>query len=277
MAVCAKGDIRLPAGGMHLGETLGCGQSFAWRQQGEGWLGVAGGRAALVRQEGDALFIAQRGEAADAKDEAFWRHYFALDIDYAELQRRFAADERLAACVAASPGLRVLRQPFFETLLCFIISQNNHIARIAGICDRLRAGFGPALPGGEHGFPPPEALAGLAPEDLAGLRAGWRAGYLIDAAQKVALGEVDEAALRAAPSAEARQMLMKIRGVGPKVADCALLFGLSRWEAVPMDVWMKRALRTCFPGGLPPCARGCEGIAQQYVFHWARRNLPKGT
>lgn len=278
MAVNTNTVLQLKAGGMDLQATLFCGQSFSWQPTGkEGvFRGVAGAHAAEVWIEQDTLHIARLdGAPPQPGDEAFWKHYFALDTDYTALLCRFCDDPVLGECVACSPGLRVLRQPFFDTLLTFIISQNNHIARIAGIVQRLRQEFGPMLQGSERGFPLPETLARLTPEDLAPLRAGFRAKYLIDAAQKVAGGQVREAELRTLDDAAARAVLMRIVGVGVKVADCVLLFALERHNIVPMDVWMKRAMHTTFPDGMPPQAQGSEGIAQQYIFWWARLNLPK--
>ena len=127
-----------------------------------------------------------------------------------------------------------------------------------------------------YAFPSPEALAAQTPESLAFLRAGWRAAYLIDAARAVASGRVSEEALAALPTGEARALLMTIRGVGPKVADCVLLYGLSRWEVMPMDVWMKRAMGRLFPRGAPVCCRRYQGIAQQFIFDYARASLPRG-
>ena len=261
------------ARGLALAPTLDCGQAFRWRQTPRGWQGVVEGRAVTLRAAGPGILIEGAGEA----DRAFWEHYLALDMDYPALLARFEkGSKRLAACCAASPGIRVLRQPFFEVLCAFIISQNNNIGRIKGIVERLCQRLGQPLPGGQFAFPAPGALARETPESLGFLRAGWRAEYLVDAARKVAGGAVSEAALRALPTPEARALLMTIKGVGPKVADCVLLYGLSRWEAVPMDVWMKRAMGQLFPKGMPACCRGCEGIAQQFIFDYARRSLPRG-
>ena len=115
-----------------------------------------------------------------------------------------------------------------------------------------------------------ETLAVLSPDDLAPLRAGFRNRYIIDAAQKVASGEVDLEACRTLEYEQARRELMKITGVGVKVADCTLLFGLHRIEAFPVDVWMKRALKTLFPGMTPADFGEYAGIAQQYIFHYSR-------
>ena len=259
--------------GLDLGSTLDCGQCFRWLPLDGGWQGVVEGRSVLVRPLGQGMQI----EGAEEEDREFWSSYFALDLDYPAMLARFCAGNRkLRLCVEADPGIRVLRQPFFETLCTFIISQNNNIKRIRAIVERLCALAGDPLPDGRFSFPAPERLAALSEEDLAPLRAGWRSAYLLDAARQISAGRVREAELRALPLDQARQQLMNIRGVGPKVADCVLLFGLSRWEAFPRDVWINKAMSVLFPRGIPVCCRKQAGIAQQYIFSYARTHLPKG-
>ncbi len=260
-------------GGLELDSTLDCGQCFRWSRTPEGWAGVVDGRSVLARMEGDTLLL----EGPDETERDFWGRYFALDVDYPALLARYqAGNRRLAACVAENPGIRVLRQPFFETLCTFILSQNNNIPRIRGLVERLCALCGSPLENGQHAFPTPEQLAACTEEQLATLRAGWRAAYLADAAQKVLGPLPGPETLAALPLADARAALMTIHGVGPKVADCTLLYGLGRWDAFPLDVWMKRAMAQLFPRGIPVCCRGTQGIAQQFIFAYARAHLPKG-
>ena len=260
-------------GGLELDSTLDCGQCFRWSRTPAGWAGVVDGRPVLARMEGDTLILEGPTEA----ERDFWCRYFALDVDYPALLARYqAGNRRLAACVAENPGIRVLRQPFFETLCTFILSQNNNIPRIRGLVERLCALCGSPLGNGQYAFPTPEQLAACTEEQLATLRAGWRAAYLADAAQKVLDPLPGPEALAALPLEDARAALMTIHGVGPKVADCTLLYGLGRWDAFPLDVWMKRAMAQLFPRGIPVCCRGTQGIAQQFIFAYARAHLPKG-
>lgn len=132
--------------------------------------------------------------------------------------------------------------------------------------------LGTPLPGNgglDFSFPAPDRLAGLSPEDLAPLRCGFRARYLLDAAEKVSRGlSLEE--LRILPAEESRQALMGILGVGRKVADCTLLYGLHRLEVFPVDVWIRRALDVLFPGKSPESFGPYGGIAQQYIFHYSR-------
>lgn len=248
--------------------TLCCGQAFRWQKTGSGgWHGVACARALDIRQNSDGLLL----EHTDiAQYESVWKRYFSLDTDYAALCGRLGRDSGLRRAIDFCPGIRILRQEPWETLCSFILSQNNNIPRITGIIQRLCACFGEPLGNGDYAFPPAERLAALEPGDLAELRAGFRARYLLDAAQKAASGELNLLQLETLPSGDAREKLMSIKGVGRKVADCTLLYGFGRMEVVPVDVWMRRVTQELYPGGLPECARGCEGIAQQYLFHWRR-------
>ena len=169
-----------------------------------------------------------------------------------------------------APGIRVLRQEPWEALCTFIISQNNNIPRIKGIVERFCEAFGHPISEGEYAFPTPQSICDKTPEQLSYLRAGFRAKYLIDAAQKVFSGELVLEELYTLPIEEARQKLQTIKGVGPKVCDCVLLYGLHRVDAFPVDVWMKRVLERFYPRGIPDCLLGTQGIAQQYLFHYIR-------
>ena len=274
--------LLLDAKGLDLAQTFRCGQCFRWRQDvGGGWVGVVAGRAVRAESAGGGCIrlTGLAGPAPEAEAD-FWARYFALDLDYPALLARMRAAHRgLAGCIDCAPGIRVLRQPFFETLVTFLISQNNNIPRIAAIVDRLCRGLGAQLDaaGLYYAFPTAEALAPLEEADLAFLRAGWRGGYILDAARRAAAGRLDEDALRALPLGDARARLMEVRGVGPKVADCTLLYGLGRWDAYPVDVWMKRAGQALLTARVKDPAAylnrktgGCAGIAQQYMFAWAR-------
>ena len=252
---------------LDLAQTLDCGQSFRWTQQPDGsFSGVAFGRSVNVSLDGDRLII----HNAPKEDEALWREYFDLGLDYGAVRRQISKlHPVLKEAAQYAPGIRILRQEPYEALCTFIISQNNNIKRIKGIVSRLCECFGEPVDSG-FAFPTAEKMAALTPDDLAPLRAGFRARYLVDAAQKVASGEVVLENCRSLPYEEAQKELMKITGVGVKVADCTLLFGLHRIEAFPVDVWMKRALDALFPGMSPSDFGEYAGIAQQYIFHYSR-------
>lgn len=260
-----------------LPQILDCGQCFTFSPipvsdalDGlcQTWQGWTGEHLLTIsqHQNGSLLFHGVDAE----KFESFWRHYFDLDTDYGRIKSQLEQDPVLRQAIQYAPGIRILRQDSWEALCCFIISQNNNIPRIRGIVRRLCEIFGQPLGEGYFSFPSPQTLAAATEADLAGLRCGFRARYLLDAARRVHSGQVDLSALHTLPLEQARQQLMTICGVGPKVADCTLLFGCYRLECCPMDVWMKRVFASLYPQGLPDCAQGYWGIAQQYLFHYAR-------
>ena len=288
-----------------LAQTLDCGQAFRWIQlpSQEGlslWEGVAFGSILRLAQQGRQVWFFCTRDQFDT----LWRPYFDLDQDY-ETKRQALSDmsPALREAAAFAPGIRILRQDPWEALCSFIISQNNHIPRIKGIIARLCQLLGdpisgetsmssPAsLPSGISGenasllhprdmtaqalglgyaFPRAEALAACSLEDLAPLRAGFRAKYLLDAARKVVSGQVDLDRIARSPAEWGRQELQKIFGVGPKVAECVLLYGFHKTECFPMDVWMKRAMATLLPGRSPQEFGENAGLAQQYLFHYSR-------
>ncbi|MBO5895824.1 MAG: DNA-3-methyladenine glycosylase 2 family protein [Clostridia bacterium] len=249
-----------------VGLCLDCGQAFRWERAEDGtWQGIAMGKFLRLSQNGDKITL------FDTTEEDFnniWHSYFDLDRDYNAIISTYDDKSLLVAC-NAYPGIRILKQDEWEALCSFIISANNNIPRIKGIIGRLCEQFGNKIEGG-YTFPTAQALAGLTVEDLAPIRSGFRAKYIIDAAQKVASGEVDIEQVKALPFDEAKAQLLKIKGVGEKVAQCTLLYGFGRVEAFPRDVWVNRIVAELYPDGLPECIRDTEGIAQQYLFHWRR-------
>ena len=255
---------------LDLGETLDCGQSFRWKRNDNGsFSGVAFNRAVTMDLIGTDLYI----DNAPMEDYDLWYNYLDLQLDYGKIRDSISnIHPVLKEASAYAPGIRILRQDPWEALCTFIISQNNNIKRIKGIVERLCENFGEKLFQGEYTFPTAEKLSKLSVDDLAPIRAGFRNKYIIDGAQKVNSGEVNLNICYDLPYDEAQQELMKIKGVGTKVADCTLLFGFHRIEAFPLDVWMKRAMEKLFPTMSPKDFGEYAGIAQQYIFHYSRMN-----
>ena len=253
----------------NLAQTLDCGQAFRWSQKENGvWSGIAFGRY-IELCEKDGNIIISGSNQADF--ENVWANYFDLDRDYNQIIKDVSVNETVKKAAEYSSGIRLLNQEPWEALCSFIISQNNNIPRIKGIVERLCENFGNKINGG-YTFPSAKTVAKLTVDDLAVIRSGFRAKYIIDAAQMVASGEINLSELKNTDYDTAREKLMTIKGVGPKVADCMLLYGLSRIEAFPRDVWIKRALTQMFDGQLPECAVQYAGIVQQYIFHYIRNN-----
>ena len=254
-----------------LARIFECGQCFRWDADKNGeYTGVARGLAARIRKSGDSVFIS--GTAAEF--ESVWRDYFDLERDYAEIRRALAVDEFMEKACEFGAGIRILRQDRWEALCSFIVSQCNNIPRIKKIIKVLCEEFGDKFrfEGRDvYTFPAPERLALLQPENLAPIKCGYRAEYIIEAARMVADGTLNLDALSGLSPNEARAELKKIRGVGNKVADCAVLFGLHMLDAFPLDVWMKRAVAENYGKGFDPgIFSPYAGIAQQYIFHYTR-------
>ena len=262
----------LRAAGFSLADTLDCGQSFRWELEGEYWKGAAGNHTLTVRQEGDRLLLF--GISEDALP--FWKNYFDLDGPYKVCKKLYQADPVLKTACGFAGGITILRQDPWEALCSFILSQNNNIPRIKGIVKRLCEAFGEEIGEGLYGFPSPERIASEDLDGLSCLRAGFRAKYILDAARRGSSGSVDLITVAGLPYEEARASLMQIMGVGPKVADCALLYGFHRLEACPADVWIKRVMVRYYPEGLPAFALETAGIAQQYLFHSIRCGALEG-
>ncbi len=249
-----------------LALTLDCGQAFRWNETDDGCFeGIALGRYLKIKQDKtDLIFYNTSKEDYDN----IWKGYFDFERDYGAILKKARENDLLRRITKDCGGIRLLKQDPWEALCSFIISQNNNIPRIKGIITRLCENFGDKIECG-YTFPTAEKLANLTVEDLAPLRAGFRAKYILSAAKKCS-DEIDLNTLPQLPIEKAREILMTITGVGPKVADCTLLFGLGFHSAFPMDVWMKRAMAVLFNNKLPDGFEDCAGIIQQYIFHYAR-------
>lgn len=218
--------------------------------------------------------MTQKGEVIHVEgddDFALWRSYLDLDTDYDAIREEVTTLEpRLAEAASRCGGVHILRQEPWEALCSFIISQNNNIPRIRLIISRLCELCGEEIPGG-YAFPSADMVAELSEQQLKDIGCGYRAGYLVSVSGVVADGSFSLDRLQKLPVDEAREALMSLHGIGPKVADCVMLFGLHRLEAMPRDVWIKRALENDLKGTKLGQSR-YAGVAQQYIFEYIRNN-----
>jgi N-glycosylase/DNA lyase len=265
----------------HLGHTLECDQVFRWRRlAGNGYEGVVGREVVRAAQAGDRLTL----EGAPAETLA---HYFQLHEDLASIVRAFPADEHLRRAVAFGYGMRLLRQEPWECLASFICSSAKQFVQICQVVDNLCRALGEPFEAGGRAvfaFPSARAVARATHEQLWSCKMGFRAKNLLAAARLVDSGQVQLDAIAAMEYPRAVEELTKLPGVGPKVADCALLFGWGRQEAFPVDVWIERALRRLYFAGQRRVTRRqlmefrrsyfgrYAGYAQQYLFHYVRNN-----
>ena len=255
---------------LDLEKTFECGQCFRWNIDGNGvYTGVAFGRAAEIWTEDGIVYI-----DADEEDRAVWYEYFDLNLDYVKASESFYCSEYMGKCLEFGRGIRILRQDRWEAMCSFIISQCNNIPRIKKIVEALCKTFGEPIDyKGKtyYSFPSAETVAQLSESNLEPIRCGYRSPYIIGAARAVADGVLNFSVLDKMNHSEALKVVRSIHGVGEKVANCFILFGLHKMEAFPIDVWMKRALNENFPEKFDPNTFGeFAGLAQQYIFYYAR-------
>lgn len=271
-----------------LAEILDGGQAFRWRaaRAGDGpvrWTGTWDDLVVEVERSADGR-LAWRALNRPARDAAPQvARYFALETPWAAITDAlpWRSDAHLARTVTALPGLRLLRQPFGETLLGFLCSATKQIVQIKQMLALVAERHGALIAPGVHRLPTWAELATLSEADLRRCQLGFRARYVHATARHLAAEPGWLAATEAAPYAEARERLCALPGVGEKVADCVLLFGAGKLEAFPVDVWIARTLADRYDlrdWKLPALARfgrvhfgPAAGFAQQFLFAWERR------
>lgn len=269
-------------GPLHLEHTLNSGQVFRWRLEPDGrWYGSIRGTALAIRSHQHTLEIETGGHPIT---EAEVRQFLGLDDPLPEIRSLLCArDPVLQRAFAACYGQRLVQQDPWEGLASFICSSHNALSRIQRMMVTIAKLFGePSDVGGHrvHTFPPPETIARLSRDDLAPCRLGYRDTYLLEAARMVANGTLDLEALRSAPYEAAREALLRVPGVGPKVSDCVLLMVLGRKEcAFPVDVWVRRAIlrhykdavRAVTGVDLRPATAGLTDREYRAIVQWAQR------
>ncbi len=243
--------------------------------------GVAMGKFLSFAEDGGDLIIYNA-------DKAFFEdrlvHYLGLDLDYKKIREDIISatnEPYIKSSALCGKGIRLLRQEKWEALCSFIISQNNNIPRIKKLISSLCERCGEKIDGRhmlshgaraeEYAFPSPEAVLSLGIDGLRELKVGFRSSYIYDAAKKIVSGEIDLQAISSLPSDDCLSELMKIKGVGLKVASCTALFGMAKYDAFPIDVWIRRVLAEKFSPDFNYRVFGdYAGIAQQYMFYAAR-------
>ncbi|MFB6119608.1 MAG: DNA-3-methyladenine glycosylase [Halobacteriaceae archaeon] len=280
-------------GGIDLQATLESGQSYLWGRD-DGALyetdAPAGGDAWYhVVVDGEAIRVRQRDDhlewEATTDAEPILTDLLRLDDDLNAIAATAPEDELVRAAYDEFGGLRLVRDPFFPTVIAFICSAQMRVGRIAAMQAALRREFGDPIELGErtyYGFPDPETLAAASEAELRDLGLGYRAPYVRDTAGMVADGELARADVAGLDYEAARDALTGFVGVGDKVADCICLFALDHLEAVPLDTWIRSAIEDHYPD----CARGSyadtsrairerlggdyAGYHQTYLFHYLR-------
>ena len=292
MKVCVKNNDILIQGvtDFKLSDTFDCGQVFRFNPDGNGgYIGTAYKKTVRMAQNGDTLTLHSTSEA---DFENVWRNFLDLDRDYGKIKAELTKDSDtvMESAIDFGGGIRILKQDLWETIVSFIISASNNIPRIKKIIELLCTNFGT-----EHiyegktyySFPDAKTIASLKHEELDVIKAGYRTKYILQTAKQIANGEFSLDALYNMTTADAKSELLKLCGVGNKVADCITLFALNRFDSFPVDVWIKRIMEYCYfenqTQDIPIISQFANdkfgelgGIAQQYLFYYAR-SLKIGT
>src|SRR5947207_1877143 len=284
--------IRAPD--FHLEKTLDSGQVFHWEKSGDGFVGAIGNLPLYIEQRGEFLKVRDGDPGSPTREPRVLpriiARYFALDHPLGTICDSLPKDPVMNAARDFCHGLRIIRQPKWECLATFICSSMKQVAHIRQISLALRERFGAQRRIGTHivyTFPSPRRLARASEKELLECKLGYRAKNLRETARLVSSGEADLEAWSVLSDADLRKHLCALPGVGPKIANCVMLFAYERLRAFPIDVWIERVLRQqYFPSRKKVTAQRLRefsetyfgehgGYAQQYLFHHARTALRK--
>lgn len=272
--------LALPVLDFNLEHTLECGQAFRWEKKGRFYYGVIGEALMKVGYDGSRLIV----ESNSTLNKKAIAEYFGLNEDLPKILKAIDVDKNIHKAVTKFHGLRILNQEPWECLASYILSINNNIPRIKVLIERLSENFGRRLTLDDierYSFPNADKIANVDLRALKKLKLGFRAEYLKDTAKKIASGKFELKKLKGLNYEDAKKELISLKGVGEKVADCALLFSFKKYEAFPVDVWIKRGVEELYFNGkkLAP-KKAAEfarrhfgpfaGYAQEYLYHYLR-------
>ena len=273
-----------------LKDIFECGQCFRWNEQEDGsYIGVIKNGVIQVKKENENITF--KG-ICDKKLKEIVEDYFDLNKDYEKIKKQLEnIDEYLRKSIEYGKGIRILNQDLWETIISFIISANNNIPRIKGIIERLSQKYGNEIQWKRkkyYTFPSCEQLKNVTVQEFRNLGLGFRDIRLYETTQMILNKEIDLEKLRNNPNTqEVRNELLRLSGVGPKVADCILLFSdLKRFDVFPIDVWVRRVMNDLYIKNedetkvskkkIEELAEekfgDLKGLAQQYLFYWRREN-----
>lgn len=276
------------ANSFELKDIFDCGQCFRWNEQEDGsYTGIFRNNVINVKKENNEIIFEGICEK-DIKETI--ENYFDLNRNYEEIKEKLAKiDDNMKTSIEYGQGIRILNQDLWETIISFIISANNNIPRIKGIIERLSQKYGNEIEyDGKkyYTFPTPEQLKNVSIEEYRKLGLGFRDIRLYETTKMILEKQVDLEKMRQNPNTiEVRDELLKLSGVGPKVADCILLFSdLKRFEVFPIDVWVRRVMNDLYikqedetkvsKKQIEKIAQekfgNLAGLAQQYLFYWRR-------
>lgn len=274
-----------------LKDIFECGQCFRWNpNEDESYTGVFGNNVINVskKENGDVLFEG----VCEGNIQRICEKYFDIKRDYEKIKETLSQeDENLAESIKCGKGIRILNQDLWETIISFIISANNNIPRIKGIIERISKKYGKEIKfrgNSYYTFPTIESLNKASIKDLRDLGLGFRDKYIYNTTKLIIKKQINIEELKEKETTiEMRNELLKLSGVGPKVANCILLFSdLKRMDVFPIDVWVRRVMNELYihnPDEAKVSKKQIEkiaenkfgelrGVAQQYLFYWKREN-----
>ena len=265
-----------------------CGQCFRWNEEPDGsYTGIFGHNVLNVKEEKDIVITG----ICNGNIEDICKNYFDLDRNYEEIKETLSLiDDNMKESIKYGEGIRILNQDLWEMIISFIISANNNIPRIKGIIERMSAKYGQEIKfrgTSYYTFPTIDELSQASVKNLKDLGLGFRDRYVYETTKKIKEGKINLENLKQEPTNEVRKQLLTLTGVGPKVADCIMLFStLKRFDVFPVDVWVRRVMNDLYIHNedetkvnkkqIQEIARdkfgALEGIAQQYLFYWKRES-----
>lgn len=278
-------DLVIKAKPFNLKYTLECGQCFRWNKINENeYMGVISDRVIKISQQDDKLYITSNNKE---NLEKVVKNYFDLNFDYENVEKQISLiDLNVSQAVKNTTGIRILNQSHFETLISYIISANNNIPRISKSVNDISLKYGKKVEFENNYyyiFPKAEDLKDVTDEDYQKCGVGFRARYIKHTVEDILDGKINLEELKTLKTDTVRTELLNLMGVGPKVADCVLLFSYSRKEVFPVDVWVKRVMEKLYFKKATSLKQISEysknsfgkyaGIVQQHLFYNIREGM----
>ena len=278
-------ELKIKVDCFNLKYTLECGQCFRWKNNNDYYVGVIKDRVIKIRQDGDYIYV----RSNEQKDlEKVIKEYFELEKDYSSIEKRIASlDDYVKKALKNTSGMRHLKQDFFETIISYIISANNNIPRISKSVNEISKRYGKKIEFDDEEyylFPTPEQLKDVTIDDYRACGVGFRDKYIYNTVKRINNKEIDLVKMQDMDTSSLRKELLSLMGIGPKVADCILLFSCGRQEVFPIDVWVERVMKKLYFNDENISKKEIlkyasdnfgndAGIVQQHLFYNIRENM----
>ena len=278
-------ELKIKVDCFNLKYTLECGRCFRWKNNNDYYVGVIKDRVIKIRQDRDYIYV----RSNEQKDlEKVVKEYFELEKDYSSIEKRIASlDDYVKKALKNTSGMRHLKQDFFETIISYIISANNNIPRISKSVNEISKRYGKKIEFDDEEyylFPTPEQLKDVTIDDYRACGVGFRDKYIYNTVKRINNKEIDLVKMQDMDTPSLKKELLSLMGIGPKVADCILLFSCGRQEVFPIDVWVERVMKKLYFNDENISKKEIlkyasdnfgndAGIVQQHLFYNIRENM----